>query len=194
MTRHKTRTVIQHPRTMFRPLGLSTLQRVSCLQHRVFENVTQSTFIFCFIPQLDCRYPLSFPTQSSTVTMNNNNPQEPDLDYLLSVPPALPTPPPTNPKKRPLEDKKARDRKRVLRNRELARVSNERRKGRIKAMENELNETRQTVSTLEESIRCLEAENNELRNLLQGKETTASTAAPPRNQTATNMQQPRAPQ
>lgn len=82
-----------------------------------------------------------------------------------------------NPKKRPLEDKKARDRKRVLRNRELARVSNERRKGRIKAMENDLTETRQTVSTLEESIRCLEAENKELRNLLQGK--TGTDGVPP---------------
>lgn len=85
---------------------------------------------------------------------------------------------PANPKKRPLEDKKARDRKRVLRNRELARVSNERRKGRIKAMENELQDTRQTVSTLEESIRCLEAENKELRNLLQGK-SDGGTAPPP---------------
>lgn len=78
-----------------------------------------------------------------------------------------------NPKKRPLEDKKARDRKRILRNRQLARVSNERRKGRIKAMENELTETRKTVSTLEESIRCLEEENRELRNLLQGRTDTA---------------------
>lgn len=95
-----------------------------------------------------------------------------------------------NPKKRPLEDKKARDRKRILRNRQLARVSNERRKGRIKAMENELTETRNTVSTLEESIRCLEEENRELRNLLQGRSdatvgvpqqtvgTTPTTAAP----------------
>ncbi|PXF43902.1 hypothetical protein BWQ96_06368 [Gracilariopsis chorda] len=82
---------------------------------------------------------------------------------------------PANPKKRPLEEKKARDRKRVLRNRELARVSNERRKGRIKAMENELGETRKTVTTLEESIRCLEAENNELRKLLQGKNTASPT-------------------
>lgn len=67
------------------------------------------------------------------------------------------------------DDKKARDRNRILRNRQLARVSNERRKGRIKAMESELSETRRTVSTLEESIRCLEEENRELRNLLQGK-------------------------
>lgn len=91
----------------------------------------------------------------------------------------------TNPKKRPLEDKKARDRKRILRNRQLARVSNERRKGRIKAMENELTETRNTVSTLEESIRCLEEENRELRNLLQGRSdgtlgvTTSITGAAP---------------
>lgn len=83
--------------------------------------------------------------------------------------PAAGEPGAPNSKKRPLEDKKARDRKRVLRNRELARVSNERRKGRIKAMEHDLTETRQTVSTLEESIRCLEAENKELRNLLQGR-------------------------
>lgn len=86
---------------------------------------------------------------------------------------------PANPKKRPLEDKKARDRKRVLRNRQLARVSNERRKGRIKAMENELTETRQTVSTLEESIRCLEEENRELRNLLQGKPDGGTSGVPP---------------
>lgn len=84
---------------------------------------------------------------------------------------------PANPKKRPLEDKKARDRKRILRNRQLARVSNERRKGRIKAMENELTETRQTVNTLEESIRCLEEENRELRNLLQGKSDAGSSGA-----------------
>lgn len=85
-----------------------------------------------------------------------------------------------NSKKRPLEDKKARDRKRILRNRQLARVSNERRKGRIKAMENELTETRQTVTTLEESIRCLEEENRELRNLLHGKpDGNPSIAQPP---------------
>lgn len=96
-------------------------------------------------------------TEHSAATTSTPTPNTPSTD---SQP---------NSKKRPLEDKKARDRKRVLRNRELARVSNERRKGRIKAMENELNETRQTVSTLEESIRCLEAENQELRNLLQGK-------------------------
>lgn len=83
----------------------------------------------------------------------------------------------SNPKKRPLEDKKARDRKRILRNRQLARVSNERRKGRIKAMENELQETKQTVSTLEDSIRCLEEENRELRNLLQGKPSDGVQAA-----------------
>lgn len=74
-----------------------------------------------------------------------------------------------NPKKRPLDDKKDRERKRVMRNRQLARVSNERRKGRIKAMESELTETRQTVTTLEDSISCLEEENRELRKLLQGK-------------------------
>lgn len=96
---------------------------------------------------------------------------------------------PPGSKKRPLgqEDKKARERKRVLRNRELARVSNERRKGRIKAMENELNETRQTVSTLEESIRCLEAENKELKNLLQGKN---APAPGPEQQTQAQQTQP----
>lgn len=67
------------------------------------------------------------------------------------------------------EDKKARERKRVMRNRELARVSNERRKGRIKAMEAELDDTRQTVTSLEESIRTLEAENSELKTLLDRK-------------------------
>lgn len=65
------------------------------------------------------------------------------------------------------EDKQARERKRILRNRELARVSNERRKGRIKAMETELAETRETVQRLEESIRNLERENEDLRNLLE---------------------------
>lgn len=84
----------------------------------------------------------------------------------------------TNPKKRPLEDKKARDRKRILRNRQLARVSNERRKGRIKAMENELTETRKTVNTLEESIRCLEQENRELQSLLQGRSDTGAAGLP----------------
>lgn len=67
------------------------------------------------------------------------------------------------------EDKKARERKRIMRNRELARVSNERRKGRIKAMEAELDDTRQTVASLEESIRTLEAENSELKTLLENK-------------------------
>lgn len=72
-------------------------------------------------------------------------------------------------RKRPLDDKKAREKKRILRNRELARVSNERRKGRIKAMEHELEDTRKTVSNLEESIRTLEAENNDLKTLLESK-------------------------
>jgi hypothetical protein len=67
------------------------------------------------------------------------------------------------------DDKKAREKKRIMRNRELARVSNERRKGRIKAMEAELVDTRATVTGLEESIRSLEAENNELKGLLEGK-------------------------
>lgn len=67
------------------------------------------------------------------------------------------------------DDKKARERKRVLRNRELARVSNERRKMRIKQMEGELQTTRQTVASLEESIRSLEAENGELKGLLENK-------------------------
>lgn len=44
-------------------------------------------------------------------------------------------------------------------------------------MENDLKETRQTVSTLEESIRCLEAENKELRNLLTTKPGADSDAA-----------------
>lgn len=74
-------------------------------------------------------------------------------------------------RKRPLDDKKAREKKRILRNRELARVSNERRKGRIKAMETELEDTRKTVSNLEESIRTLEAENNDLKALLESKTT-----------------------
>jgi hypothetical protein len=67
------------------------------------------------------------------------------------------------------EDKKARERKRILRNRELARVSNERRKGRIKAMEQELEDTRVTVKNLEESIQTLEAENQELKKLLENR-------------------------
>lgn len=74
-----------------------------------------------------------------------------------------------NSRKRPLDDKKARDKKRILRNRELARVSNERRKGRIKAMETELEDTRKTVSNLEESIRTLEAENTDLKGLLENR-------------------------
>lgn len=102
--------------------------------------------------------------------------QPPPSQPATTTPVATETPPP-NPKKRPLEDKKAREKKRILRNRELARVSNERRKGRIKAMENELNETRQTVATLEESIRCLEAENKELRNLLTSKPSAVADAS-----------------
>lgn len=77
--------------------------------------------------------------------------------------------PPPSAAEAALDEKKARERKRILRNRELARVSNERRKGRIKAMEAELVDTRQTVSNLEESIRSLEAENAELKNLLENK-------------------------
>lgn len=69
------------------------------------------------------------------------------------------------------DDRKAREKKRILRNRELARVSNERRKGRIKAMENELEDTRKTVSSLEESIAKLEEENADLRILLESKTT-----------------------
>lgn len=113
----------------------------------------------------------------SAATMDANPAQVQDLDYLLAANAAAAAPPADDAKKgeegaasrkRPLgtEDKKARDWKRVQRNRELARVSNERRKGRIKAMENELEETRKTVSTLEDSIRNLENENNELRSLL----------------------------
>lgn len=70
-------------------------------------------------------------------------------------------------RQRALEEKRARERKRILRNRQLARVSNERRKGRIKAMENELTDARSTVKTLQDSIRCLEAENKQLQTLLQ---------------------------
>lgn len=65
------------------------------------------------------------------------------------------------------EEKAAKDQKRIMRNRELARVSNERRKGRIKAMENELQETKATVKRLQDSIRELENENNGLKNLLE---------------------------
>lgn len=70
-----------------------------------------------------------------------------------------------------VEEKRARERKRILRNRELARASNERRKGRIKAMETELQETRKTVANLEESIRSLETENVDLMTMLEHKST-----------------------
>ncbi len=69
------------------------------------------------------------------------------------------------------EEKRARERKRILRNRELARASNERRKGRIKAMETELEETRKTVAELEESIRTLEKENDDLKIMIERKTT-----------------------
>ena len=65
------------------------------------------------------------------------------------------------------EEKAAKDHKRILRNRELARVSNERRKGRIKAMETELQETRTTVEKLQDSIKDLERENDSLKSLLE---------------------------
>lgn len=113
----------------------------------------------------------SKPPATTAPNTNNTTPTNSDhvdhVDHDAAASGAASTA--INPKKRPLEDKKARDRKRILRNRQLARVSNERRKGRIKAMESELQETKQTVSTLEDSIRCLEEENRELRNLLQGK-------------------------
>ncbi len=56
---------------------------------------------------------------------------------------------------------------RVMRNRAMARVSNAKRKGRIKEMESGLEKTRQRVQELQESIRSLEAENNDLRSMLQ---------------------------
>lgn len=56
---------------------------------------------------------------------------------------------------------------RVLRNRAMARVSNAKRKGRIKEMESGLEKTRLKVEELQESIRSLEAENNDLRSLLK---------------------------
>ncbi|OSX68745.1 hypothetical protein BU14_2300s0001, partial [Porphyra umbilicalis] len=63
-------------------------------------------------------------------------------------------------------DRKSRERARVLRNRELARVSNERRKGKIKAMETELASMRESVTELEDSIRGLEEQNRVLRRAL----------------------------
>ncbi len=86
---------------------------------------------------------------------------------------------PTNPRKRALDDKKEREKKRAQRNRELARMSNERRKNRIKAMESELEETKKTVTSLEESIRQLEEENNGLKTLLDGKQVAAGGGAAP---------------
>lgn len=83
---------------------------------------------------------------------------------------------PNNPRKRQLDDKKEREKKRAQRNRELARMSNERRKNRIKAMETELEETKKTVSSLEDSIRALEAENNGLKTLLDAKPSAAVNA------------------
>lgn len=119
---------------------------------------------------------------------------DPTLDLLLEPPVIAPVPTPApvsvpapTSRKRPAssaspngtnEDKKAREKKRILRNRELARVSNERRKGRIKAMETDLEETRNTVKTLEESIRALEAENNDLRVLLENKTSSAAGLRP----------------
>lgn len=101
-------------------------------------------------------------------------------DLLLDAP-AAPQPAPTddstaNPRKRALDDKKEREKKRAQRNRELARMSNERRKNRIKAMESELEETKKTVTSLEESIRALEAENNGLKSLLEAKPNAAPAA------------------
>lgn len=55
---------------------------------------------------------------------------------------------------------------RAKRNREQARVSNAKRKGRVKEMENGLERTRQQVAQLEESVRALEAENHDLRAML----------------------------
>lgn len=81
-------------------------------------------------------------------------------------------------RKRKADDKAARQTKRKMRNRELARASNQKRRLRIQTMENELTETRKTVETLEESIKCLEAENKELINLLQSKPDQSGNPAP----------------
>ncbi len=48
----------------------------------------------------------------------------------------------------------------------MAKLSNAKRKGRVKEMENGLERTRQTVASLEESVRKLEKENRNLRTIL----------------------------
>lgn len=55
---------------------------------------------------------------------------------------------------------------RAKKNRALAKLSNAKRKGRIKEMETGLERTRQTVATLEASVKQLEKENRDLRRIL----------------------------
>jgi len=55
---------------------------------------------------------------------------------------------------------------RAKKNRALAKLSNAKRKGRIKEMESGLERTRQTVATLEASVKQLEKENRDLRRIL----------------------------
>lgn len=55
---------------------------------------------------------------------------------------------------------------RAKKNRALAKLSNAKRKGRIKEMENAVERRKQSVATLEASVRKLEKENENLRRIL----------------------------